>query len=124
MEEEFLDFLDDVREYAGIPFFLTSDGRGPEINDSVGGSPYSLHLFDDTKDATAVDFTTTSSRNRDKKQYKIDLFKILDAIFFEVAYLDREVQIELVQGPTDWHVHLGLYPKGDTRESKVVLALD
>ena len=72
----------------------------------------------------AVDFVTISSRARDKIQWKKDLFRILDAIFFEVSYLEREVQLELVQGTTDWHIHLGLYPEGDTRESRVVLALD
>lgn len=124
VEKEFLEFLDDVREAAGIPFLITSDGRDEETNKKVGGSPYSLHLFVEGRDATAVDFTTLSSRARDKRQYKLDLFKILDAIFFEILYLDRELQLELVQGPTDWHIHLGLYPEGDTRESRVVLALD
>jgi hypothetical protein len=38
---------------------------------------------------------------------------------------DRRCQLEFVQGENDWHVHLGIYPPGDTEHpNRLILAMD
>lgn len=122
MDQEFLKFLDDVRTLAGMPFYLTSDYRSPQRNAEIGGHVASLH-----PKGMAVDFVTQSCRSRLAQDYYADIYKIMWAI---VKVTDaqpshnRAVQFEIVKGPNDWHLHLGLHPKGAPKESKVVVALD
>ena len=59
MDEEFLQRLDEAREYAGIPFIINSAWRSKEDNKRVGGKPNSSHLK-----GLAVDIKATSSRQR------------------------------------------------------------
>ena len=59
MNEEFLQRLDEAREYAGIPFIINSAWRSEEDNKRVGGKPNSSHLK-----GLAVDIKATSSRQR------------------------------------------------------------
>ena len=59
MNEEFLQRLDEAREYAGIPFIINSAWRSEEDNKRVGGKPTSSHLK-----GLAVDIKATSSRQR------------------------------------------------------------
>ncbi len=59
MDEEFLQRLDEAREYAGIPFIINSAWRSKEDNERVGGKPNSSHLK-----GLAVDIKATNSRQR------------------------------------------------------------
>ena len=59
MAPEFLSQLDAAREFAGVPFKLTSAFRTPEYNESVGGSENSSHLR-----GVAVDIAASDSRTR------------------------------------------------------------
>jgi len=118
MDEEFLLFLDEVREYAKVPFFLTSDYRTPEHNQQVGGHPRSLHVK-----GRAVDFVTPGCRARDNQLYYEELFKITDAVMY-IATDNDKVQLELVKGSSDYHVHLGLYPDGWLGPSKLIIHVD
>ena len=59
MNEEFLQRLDEAREYAGIPFIINSAWRSEEDNKRVGGKPNSSHLK-----GLAVDIKATNSRQR------------------------------------------------------------
>ena len=128
MDPQFLEFLDDVREEAGVPFILTSDGREAEYNRTIGGSERSLHVYDHGRMASAVDFTTPNGRARNKVGWREDLWKITRAVVLVAIQMEaatgRTVQLELVQGPTDWHVHLGLQPEGSTIKSKLILMID
>ena len=66
MNVDFLAKLDKAREYAGIPFIITSAYRSVEHNAKVGGSPNSSHIK-----GLAVDISVTDSRTR---------FKVLEAL--------------------------------------------
>ena len=122
MDPVFLTFLDEVRTLAGMAFYLTSDYRTPEVNAEIGGSQYSLH-----PKGMAVDFVTKSCRNRDSQAYYADIFKIVWATVTATntgTPHNRAIQFEIVKGPNDWHLHLGLYPKGAKNDSKIIVALD
>ena len=66
MDSDFLTKLDQAREYANIPFNITSAYRSVEHNAKIGGSPNSSHIK-----GLAVDISVTSSRVR---------FKVLEAL--------------------------------------------
>ena len=138
MDPEFLLFLDDVRDEAGVPFFLTSDARDWRANHRAGGVSTSLHLYVPSEErfASAVDFATPMSRQRNIVGWREECYKIARAVvvvaealrernrILTEKYAGRAVQLEFVQGPTDWHVHLGLQPEGSPIKSKLILKLD
>jgi hypothetical protein len=123
MDVELLQLLDFTREDAGTPFYITSDYRDPEHNERIGGSPYSLHI-----QGNAVDFVTNGCRARDKRLYQKELYQIVYALMRNIERMyfdDRKLQLELVQGEDDWHIHLGLYPADDTEHPpRLILAVD
>ena len=59
MDDEFLKMLDKAREFAGIPFILTSAYRCERHNKEVGGVPDSAHVK-----GKAVDILADNSRRR------------------------------------------------------------
>jgi len=59
MDDNFLLMLDRAREYAGIPFVISSGFRCEKHNREVGGSPTSSHLK-----GKAVDIVADNSRRR------------------------------------------------------------
>jgi len=124
MDTEFLAFLDEVRGEAGLGFYLTSDARDAETNKQAGGVSTSLHVYDNTKKASAVDFVTKNSRNRNTQGYYEDLWKITAAVIKVANHHKQRVQLELVKGKEDWHIHLGLYPSTWLGTSKIILAKD
>jgi len=126
IDEQFLLFLDEVRHWSAIPFHITSSARSGEENKKVGGSATSLHLFTSTHKASAVDFTTMAGMRRDKIQWRIDLYNIVEAIIYTRGDLctKRAVQLELVQGPSDWHIHLGLQPEDSPIKDKIILEIE
>lgn len=119
MDDELLEFLYNVRVQAGISFYITSAWRSAERNLLIGGHPQSLHPL-----GRAVDFATKGSRSGDNQLYYEDLWKITEAVVREASNTDCGVQLELVKGPTDKHLHLGLYPEEWNKNSKIVLAVD
>lgn len=61
MEQSFLDWLDDVREEAGIPFVLTSAYRSSAYDKSKGRTGNGAHCY-----RVAVDVRCNTSANRYK----------------------------------------------------------
>lgn len=59
MDSDFLYMLDELRELAGIPMFITSSYRSPEYNAKVGGAKRSMHLK-----GRAVDISCRNSTDR------------------------------------------------------------
>ena len=109
MDVEFLHWIDEVRHQAGVPFIITSAWR-------TGSGLHPL--------GRAVDFATPGSRARDSQRYYEELFKITKAVMKIPTHGSVEIQLELVKGPEDWHVHIGWYELGWPGPSKLVLALD
>lgn len=106
MSPEILTLLDDVREMCGVPLRLTSDYRSPAANAAASGSsPTSLHLL-----GRAVDFVPAVWDRE-------TLFRIVAAVI--LCKKDASIELELVQGAADKHVHLGVFP--DKRASRLVL---
>ena len=100
LEPAFLLLLDNIRDIADTPFFLTSDYRTPDENKRVGGSPTSLHMA-----GAAVDFVI-SPWNAAR------LWRVVRAVaLVEVAY-GVTFELEISQSPSDRHFHLGLQKKG------------
>ncbi len=113
MDHTLLRTLDFVRGAVGDPFYITSDFRLGD--DGLHG------------EGRAVDWATDISRDRAKYAYQEQMWRVSGAVH-EAKRLHitnmRNVQLELVQGPNDWHFHLGLYPVGSFLESKIIIALD
>lgn len=113
MKEWFVYWLDTVRDVANEKFILTSDGRPRNVNAGASGSSStSLHLV-----GQAVDMKLPV-RSR-------ELWNIVSAVVLRSATsselrkeLERRevhgqlpvmgVELELVHGPTDRHIHLGV----------------
>lgn len=93
-------FLDLVRDIYGQPLLVTSDARTPEENAAASGSsPNSLHL-----QGRAFDLRMPETRE--------ELWKLVEAVHFarQRPGFQLAVELELVHGPTDHHVHVGVYP--------------
>jgi len=100
-------WLDSIRGVYGKPLFLTSDARTPTENEAASGSsPTSLHLL-----GRAFDLRLPSTPE--------DLWAFVVAVYRCSQW--RSVEVELVSGPQDHHVHIGLYP--NDRPSRLELAL-
>jgi len=94
---DFLRWLDQVRDVAGVPFHLTSDARTPEENAAASGSsPTSLHLL-----GRAVDFALPEDVTA--------RYHIVRAVFLCEVSAPGPIELELVHGPSDHHIHLGCY---------------
>lgn len=108
MHPDMLALLDDVREACGIPLRLTSDFRSPAANAAASGSsPTSLHLL-----GRAVDFVPAVWDRE-------TLFRIVASVILVSKNRAMSIELELVQGAADKHVHLGVFP--DNRPSRLVL---
>ena len=59
MSQKCLKMLDDAREFADVPFTITSSWRSKSHNMEVGGKPNSAHLR-----GTAIDISCISSYQR------------------------------------------------------------
>jgi uncharacterized protein YcbK (DUF882 family) len=109
VEQDAAEFLDEVRHAYGKPLVLYSDGRSPDWNKVVGGKPNSLHVL-----GRAFDFALPQERE--------DLWALVRAVIHVQEVKGLGVELELVNGPDDKHVHLGIFH--DTRPSRLILALD
>ena len=101
-------FLDDVRQLYGAPLYITADARTLEENNALltsGAKPNSLHLAGRAFD---LRFPPTGEA----------LWQLVKAI--QTVAGARPVELELVSGPGDSHVHVGLRDHG---ASRLVLAL-
>lgn len=102
-------FLDDVRELFGLPLTLTSDARTPEENAAASGSsPTSLHLL-----GRAFDLQWIADPGH--------LWRFVEAVYLAAG--ERAVELELVNGSTDRHIHVGLYPD-DGHVSRLLVRAD
>jgi hypothetical protein len=101
-------FLDDVRDLYGGPLIVTSDARTPEENTAAPGhSPTSLHLV-----GRAFDLRWLADPEA--------LWRFVDAVYVTAG--ERSVELELVHGPRDQHLHVGLYPNGAHRSRLLIRA--
>lgn len=108
MSEEFVTWLNKVRAEYGFPLHLTSDARTPEENlRTSGSSPTSRHLVGQAID---VEFPPTANH----------VWLLVQAVM-RVADA-HPIELELVHGATDAHVHLAWLPPG--RASALIVAAD
>lgn len=111
--EPLLVTVDYIRDRVGDPFFITSDYRPGDSR---------LHGL-----GRALDWATPTSRSRQKWRYQEQMWKVASATYdaFALGFTDGcTCQLELVQGPIDWHFHLGLYQKDAPQGNRIILALD
>ncbi len=100
LQPAFLLLLDNIRDIADIPFYVTSDYRTPDENKRVGGSSTSLHM-----QGAAVDFVVSPWN-------AAVLWKVVRAVaLVEVAY-SVTFELKLGHGPSNRHIHLGLQKSG------------
>jgi len=112
MDEDFLRWLDKVRDRADIPIIITSDYRDPEANlGAAGSSSASLHL-----QGLAVDFRLPGRAR--------DLWKLAKAVFGLAEESRGSIEFELVHSPRDKHVHLGVDRRMLTPVHELILADD
>ena len=104
---EFWVFMDGVRELFGKPLTITDDARTPDEKPS-GYSPTSLHYK-----GRAADLRYPANA--------ADVYLLVNAAI-RVAN-GRPLEIELVHGSGDRHVHLGLFDD-PTHPSTIVVAAD
>jgi uncharacterized protein YcbK (DUF882 family) len=117
MEPELLRWLDDVRERAGIPFFLTDDYRTVEENQKLldrGASPNSLHLR-----GRAVDFIVKPFNEYSLFLVAQAVMQLLDGIPAGVA-----VELELVYSKRDKHIHIAWTEPGALRAHRLLVRAD
>lgn len=100
MQPVFLRLLDNIRDIADIPFYITSDYRTPEDNKRVGGSSTSLHMK-----GAAVDFVISPWN-------AVGLWAVIRAIAAVEAAYGVTFELKLSYGPSNRHIHLGLQKKG------------
>lgn len=101
-------WLDGIRTHCGFPLVLTSDARTPEENAAASGSsPTSLHLV-----GRAFDLEWLDDPER--------LWRLVEAVYLVSG--ERAVELELVNGPRDRHIHIGLYPNGGHRSRLLIRA--
>lgn len=113
MDPLFLVFLDTVRDRVNMPFVLYSDARSLQHNADVGGSPTSLHLFDDlhhTFKARAVDFGIPEFQQHSRPW--TCFAKIAEAVISicHEQNLSYELEFQVSMKPIgNRHIHLGLF---------------
>ncbi len=100
MAPAFLLLLDNIRDIADTPFFLTSDYRLPDENSRVGGSPTSLHMA-----GAAVDFVISPWD-------AAGLWSVVRAVALVEAAYGATFELKLAHGPSNRHIHLALQKKG------------
>lgn len=101
-------FLDDIRNLYGNPLTITSDARTAEENAAASGSSAtSLHLLGRAFDLKWI---------ADPEQ----LWTFVESVLLAAG--ERAVELELVNGPSDRHIHVGLYPNGDHKSRLLVRA--
>ena len=100
MAPAFLLLLDNIRDIADTPFYLTSDYRTPDENKRVGGSSTSLHM-----QGAAVDFVVSPWNSA-------ELWKVVRAVALVEAAYGVTFELEISQSPSDRHFHIGLQKKG------------
>jgi len=107
MDFAFTQFLDAVRTEYGFPIVLTSDARTPAENAAASGSsPSSRHLV-----GQAVDIRFPPTANH--------LWLLVHAVYS--CQRASPIELELVHGPADSHVHIAWEVLG--RASSLELAL-
>ena len=100
LEPAFLLLLDNIRDIADTPFFLTSDYRTPDENKIVGGSATSLHMA-----GAAVDFVISPWN-------AAGLWRVVRAVALVESAYGVTFELEISQSPSDRHFHLGLQKRG------------
>jgi uncharacterized protein YcbK (DUF882 family) len=109
MDNQFLVFLDNVRQAYGFPIELTSDGRTAIENAAApNSSPTSLHLI-----GRAIDTHMPPTSHH--------LWALVKAV--QIVAGGRACELELVF-PNDSHVHIGLWPDASGRTSVLLLQTD
>lgn len=110
VEWQALQFLELVRGLYGAPLTVTSDGRSKEENDAASGSsPTSLHL-----QGRAFDLRYPPDSE--------SVWRLVKAVQLAASSMELGVELELVKGATDAHVHLGLYRQA--KQSRLIVAAD
>jgi hypothetical protein len=104
----FIVFLDQVRYEYGNPIVLTSDARTAAENEAASGhAEHSRHLA-----GQAVDMKFPPTANH--------LWRLVESIVRVAG--ERAIELEIVWGPSDRHVHLGFLEPG--KASRLIIATD
>lgn len=104
-------WLNEVRISFGAEIVVTGDGR-PAGEKPSGGVDDSLHYI-----GQAFDLRSRAWNQRQRWAFLRAVMDVDD----RMPLAERGIQLELVQGPTDQHFHLGFYLDG--RPSELALAL-
>lgn len=111
--EDALQFLDMVRNRFGAPITVTDDARLPSDHPS-GSSPTSWHYK-----GRAFDLRAPTSP---QLLWRLVAAIVLTLEDWKVLHGGHSIELELVSGPTDKHIHFAL--KNDASASELELALD
>lgn len=87
LEEALWLLLDEMRELAGVPFYITSGRRSEQVNEKVGGKPNSAHLR-----GLAVDLSCGT--NEDRKAMLTGILGVKKACFIELTSDHIHVDID------------------------------
>lgn len=104
-----LAFLDDVRERCGFPLIVTDDWRDARATLPSGASPTSLHFA-----GRAFDLRWPSDAEK--------VWRFVAAVVKQQEVSGLGVELELVNGPSDRHLHVGVY--ANARPSRCIVAAD
>jgi len=108
MNVDFVLWLNKVRFEYGYPMVLTSDGRTPAENAAASGSvPTSRHLVGEAID---MEFPPTANH----------LWLLVEAVMKTMEA--RPIELEIVHGPSDHHVHIAWLEPG--RASSLTVSTD
>lgn len=69
VDSELVNVLDDVRDYLGVPVFVTSGNRCKKHNKEIGGSDDSQHLYSKAADFKAPGFSDDLIADYLEKRY-------------------------------------------------------
>lgn len=116
MNKDFISFLDLVVAGMGWMPIITSDYRSTVEQISLGSAIKSLHELGRAVDIRMPLFTNSKGI---KVFDNAKLFLLTESVMLYKRGARVELEFEIT--PNNTHIHLGLFPKEDTRPSKLLL---
>lgn len=112
--------LDEMRDRYGKPIVVTDDGRPLGSVPPSGGARDSLHY---PSPAQGLGSRAFDLRTRDKTPGDMyDMIHAAQSLDKLLKPMQKGIEIEIVDGPTDKHLHVGFYLNG--HGNKLITRLD